>query len=403
LRQLDIPFVDLGEQRMKNIAEPVRAFVVEPNEEIADAAGRRKPYERPTGTMRTPRLLLWIGLLAALLLAGTVAGLLLRKPTETLAELSVDEVSAAPGEQALARATRAAILDMLGTISGVLLIPDETAARSINSFSLHTGVGRAGSDLRFSFIVANANTRSPLLTYLVNRPVAERAVAAEQAAMLAKQVVGCLLSGVNTHPGALPDRVLTLYGQICEDSWDDTLGFGGTYDHARSITSLSPTFSLGWSARAYYAAQLARNQKGDAREALIDDARLSATKAEALNPNNSEIFLAREQLLPASATHERERLLRRSTQAQLTYNGYEHLFYGQLLTELGRHEDAALSLQRAYDLNPMDPVVGRYLVDGLSRVDRQEDARTLLSRLRRVWPSNASLSQPPAATVSSIQ
>lgn len=399
LRQLDIAFVDIGDQRMKNIGEAVRAFAVMPSGEIADAAGRRRPYEATVAKGGDRRKFLGIGLLAIalLLLAAATARHLLGGPAGSLARLSIMEVRAAPSEHILARTTRAALLDFMGSNNGILLVRDGSGPRSRNNFTLQGDLTRTESLLRFTFTLANADSRSPLLTYILDRPVAEQAVAGEQAAILVKRVVGCLLSGVNTHPSTLPDRVLMLYGQICKDSYDDTLGFGGIYDHARSITSLSPEFSLGWSARAFYAAKLSREQTGSARQSLIDDARQAATTAESLNPHNSEVFLAREQLLPASALIERERLLRRATQAQLTYDGYEYLFYGRLLTELGRDKEAVVALQRAYDQHPLVPMIGRVLADSLVRTDRKKAASTLLQRLRRVWPNDPSLSNDAGA------
>lgn len=399
LRQLDIPFVDLGDQRMKNIGEAVRAFAVMPSGEIADAAGRRRPYEATVAKGGDRRKFLWIGLLAIalLLLAAATARYLLGGSAESLARLSIMEVRAAPSEHTLARATRAALLDFMGSNNGILLVRDGSGPRSPNNFTLQGDLTRTGSLLRFTFTLANADSRSPLLTYILDRPVAEQAVAGQQAAILVKRVVGCLLSGVKTHASTLPDRVLMLYGQICKDSYDDTLGVGGMYDHARSITSLSPEFSLGWSARAFYAAKLSREQTGLARQSLIDDARQAATTAESLNPHNSEVFLAREQLLPASALIERERLLRRATQAQLTYDGHEYLYYGRLLTELGRDKEAVIAIQRAYDQHPLDPMIGRVLADSLVRTDRKKDASALLQRLRRVWPNDPSLSNDTGA------
>ena len=399
LRQLDIAFVDIGDQRMKNIGEAVRAFAVMPSGEIADAAGRRRPYEATVAKGGDRRKFLGIGLLAIalLLLAAATARYLLGGSAESLARLSIMEVRAAPSEHILARTTRAALLDFMGSNNGILLVRDGSGPRSRNNFTLQGDLTRTESLLRFTFTLANADSRSPLLTYILDRPVAEQAVAGEQAAILVKRVVGCLLSGVNTHPSTLPDRVLMLYGQICEDSYNNTLGVGGMYDHARSITSLSPEFSLGWSARAFYAAKLSREQTGSARQSLIDDARQAATTAESLNPHNSEVFLAREQLLPASALIERERLLRRATQAQLTYDGHEYLFYGRLLTELGRDKEAVIAIQRAYDQHPLDPMIGRVLADSLVRTDRKKAASALLQRLRRVWPNDPSLSNDAGA------
>ena len=389
LRQQPVQFTDLGPQVLKNISDPVRAYVKMPEGQLASLP---TPQTEKVNRTRLRRTSAFVLIATVLFLFACLATYLLRKASVprdsagvTVAIESSGVVDA--GMEPLAQSSVEAIRAAFRTIPNVVVARANEATNTDVDYALIVSTQRAGEKIRFNFQITNARSGSEIFRRTIDRTASERHRIPNQLSFLTRREVGCLLLAPTVSATPIPDRALSLYANICSDSLDNTLGKVRLLEYARQITKIAPRFGIGWSARGYYAASLAREGHVGSREQLTDEATMAIAKAEQINPDNSEIYLARERLVPRENRDKREELFRKALSSTLAYGGYEYIQYGAFLDDVGRYEQAAEQFQAAYDLSPMDPYVGPLLIDALKKAGQLERAETMRESLWAVWPN----------------
>lgn len=388
LRQQPVVFADLGPQVLKNIRDPIRAYAKMPG----NSAGRRSNFGpvRLVGK-RVFRHAKPAALIAAVMLVAILANFVW---TRASAEMNTDVVTVAinaittsePSLKPLATSSSDALRGSFATVPNISIVQPDSGPNGRRDYAISADATVVGDRIRLTFKMVNARTGAQIIIHPIDRPVAERQVIPDQVAILARRLFGCILLAPALSETPIPDRALALYGTICADSLNSTLGEVRLLGFAREITAIAPDFGIGWSARGYYAASIARDRPGESRARLIKEAQSSIAKAAAINPDNSEIFLTRELLKPSKDIKTREKLLRSALDSTLAYGGYEYIQFGNFLSEAGRHAEAAQQFQAAYDLSPLDPWVGPFLIDALHKSGQPDRAAALQQALAAVWP-----------------
>jgi len=164
----------------------------------------------------------------------------------------------------------------------------------------------------------------------------------------AAQVITCGLSGAATYPKPLPQKPLSLFFSTCDaDSGAEQL------DAARRLVASTPDFSAAWSVLAR-AANLYSQASDLQRDSLRKEAWDATEKAIRLDPQNGDAYVMQNHLLPRSDLVGREALLRKAVERRSFSCACEHHFYGWLLWEVGKVEDASQELQRAVNEDPFN-------------------------------------------------
>jgi tetratricopeptide (TPR) repeat protein len=167
-------------------------------------------------------------------------------------------------------------------------------------------------------------------------------------AVNAAQVIKCGLSGAASYPKLLPQSALSSFFSACDaDSGAEQL------DAARRAVAAAPDFSAGWSMLAR-AANLYSQASDLQRQSLRKEAREATEKAIRLDPQNGDAYVVQNHLLPRSDLIGREALLRKAVERRSFACACEHQFYGWLLWEVGKVEDASQELQRAVNEDPFN-------------------------------------------------
>jgi Tfp pilus assembly protein PilF len=167
-------------------------------------------------------------------------------------------------------------------------------------------------------------------------------------AVNAAQVIKCGLSGAASYPKSLPQNALSLFFSACDaDTGAEQL------DAARRVVAAAPDFSAGWSVLAR-AANLYSQASDLQRKSLRKEAWDATERAIRLDPQNGDAYVVQNHLLPRSDLIGREALLKKAIARRSFSCACEHHFYGWLLWEVGRVEDAGQELQRAVNEDPFD-------------------------------------------------
>jgi len=188
-------------------------------------------------------------------------------------------------------------------------------------------------------------------------------------------LVRCGLFGASTYPRPLPDPVMSDYLQACYNINTAQAPTKGL-NFARKVVAARPDFSWGWSAIAVAAliSTIGEETSTDAA-ALRQEGLAAADTAIRLDPRNSEALAYKSHLIDPRDLTAREALLQRALKARPLACGCEHHFYGELLSEVGRTNDAIAEFRRSIDVLALDPDSQTALASALLTVARTEDAK----------------------------
>lgn len=207
-------------------------------------------------------------------------------------------------------------------------------------------------------------------------------VAAEIAARVAHALDPSKLT--NDMGGKLTPSDYTLVARANEaiDRWD----MPDVMDQMKALVARHPDdgdlqASLGIS--EIYDAQMA--QPPD-RPALIQLARKSIAKAEALRPNSALLHIARQMLLGGplrwvAQEQELRRALELEPNLHVTFNGL-----GELMLSVGRTEEGVGLISRSIQLDPMSEVVVNGGAIDFIEAGAADDAKDALQRTETLWP-----------------
>ena len=219
------------------------------------------------------------------------------------------------------------------------------------AYALGGTIQRDGDVIRV--VTRLTNERSGATLWADNLEYAEGPInVARRIAVDAGNVVRCGLYGASTYRKSLPDNVLRDYLLFCQGYWDPNLKDGRkSLVPALRVAEAAPDFSWGWAAVAGAYWKLSTSAEDEATAARAwTDGRAAADRAIAIDPSNSEALWVKSLLVEQHDWLGREALLKRAVAARSLDCGCEHHQYGEMLTRVGRVDEAVEQLRQAKDM-----------------------------------------------------
>ena len=398
LRRLGLPFEDMGEQQLKNISEPIRAYQLTADQ-IAAIPAEAEPDDDPQ-LAKAARPKRRLGLpVAALVAVGVAAGgwfsLTGRNSGEGIqANVRLGSFAAISPDvpKGLSEALRQELMAAFSIENAVTVVMSgDTKAAKASPFLIDGSVREIDRLLRFTMNFKNDRTGVLLWSQTFDVPRAAEKLAPRQVAVSASQIVRCALWGASAHSTTLTDKALSLYLQFCNEFWGGSSTEDRMLDAARRVTDAAPNFSFGWSARALTALPLTRREGFLDVDELRREAAFAARKALEIEPQNPEGYMVQAGLLPLRAYPQREALLNKAISVRPTECGCERQLYGDFLVSVGRLDEAVDQFQRGHDMQPLAPRSNVRLVHALYSVGKIDEADRQLGKILEVWPYAASL------------
>ncbi|MGE0044403.1 MAG: adenylate/guanylate cyclase domain-containing protein [Hyphomonadaceae bacterium] len=158
-------------------------------------------------------------------------------------------------------------------------------------------------------------------------------------------------------------------------------------DMLADIVRETPDFARGWSALAMARLEVMRMARAD-RIRMRDDARDAAMHAIGLDPGIGEgyaILAALESEF--SGWREREKWLTRALAAEPS-NAFILLSHGQFLISVGRVKEGYAQQARAYELDPLDPMIAAFHGHNVWATVSKEDGRRIMEEAAQRNPRN---------------
>lgn len=216
------------------------------------------------------------------------------------------------------------------------------------SYALGGTIRRDGDKVRVIAHLTNERSGTTLWSNTFTYDAKQVAIIPRQIAINAGNLVRCGLFGASTYPKPLPDPILTAYLQYCHNVEIDDAP-AKALDAARKVVAAAPDFSWGWSAIEDAILAIRFESRVD-DPALHAEAQQAGDKAIALDPTNSEALSNNSFLIPRGDLLAREALLKKALKARALACGCEHHYYGALLEEVGRTQEAIGEYRRSIDV-----------------------------------------------------
>jgi DNA-binding winged helix-turn-helix (wHTH) protein/TolB-like protein len=158
----------------------------------------------------------------------------------------------------------------------------------------------------------------------------------------------------------------------------------------RKVIAAKPDFSWGHSGVAVSDAFESMGRPASpATDALRAEARREAGRALALEPHNSEAYIALELSLPTLDWMGREALIMQGVAAEPSFEPGA-MMEGRLLWVVGRSHDALPWFWRAHDLNPLHNGETWSLALILASEGHSAESRALITQMQNQWPDQRS-------------
>jgi tetratricopeptide (TPR) repeat protein len=197
-------------------------------------------------------------------------------------------------------------------------------------------------------------------------------------------VLHCALAGDGQDAAVLDLESTRLYLSACDavgEDADDT----HVRDLLRALVKRNPGFASGWAHFALASASASQNLTGDEAVEAAAEARAAASRALQLDPKQGLAYAALETLAPATDLALRQNLIEKGLAASpnvAVLNSRE----SDILSEVGRVQDAIVFDQRAVTLDPLNPFFAADLAQNASMHGADVAARAMLARDVRIWP-----------------
>jgi adenylate cyclase len=375
-RKLELDFDDLGEQTVKNIPDPVRAYLL-----------RERAAEAPAKRTRGGR---WGVVAAAAVLAAVVATayVMMRNGTPTptgapltsIAVLPFDDMSPEGDQGWLADGMAEELIEMLSRIEQLRVIARTSTFAfkgekvDIREVGQNLGVGsvvegsvrRSGDQLRVTAQLIRVEDGTHLWSARYDRRLDDVFAIQGQIAREVAEAVRTEL-GVEDAPswmqgGRYAPRDVRAYELVRKSSdlmWAfHEEGVRRAIDLCLQAIEIDPDYSeahnqLGWAYYALWRGGYDRSEKN------LSKARAAATRAHAINENDGISLLAQLSMQEWKWEDAERRLVRAIELAPR--NGGPRLSYAMLLLTLGRVDAAADQARRATELDPLWPIAHSYL------------------------------------------
>jgi class 3 adenylate cyclase/TolB-like protein/Tfp pilus assembly protein PilF len=374
LRQIGVPFGDFGEIVLKNIGPPVRVYCIHP-----DAAARGRKPRRPAPAIDRRTILIG-GLGAAGVLA---AGLAAWRPWQ--AGISKGSVAVLPftnlsgdasqtyfsdglSEELRAALTRNVALRVAAPTSSNLFKSDDGDVKQIAyklgvAYLLEGSVRKAGSSLRVIAELVDASTGFTSWSQTFDRSIADvfsvqTSIAETVADALAVRVAPASQIG-GTQDIAAYDAYLR--GKALFDADSDEASDRSALDQLDLATRQDPNFAAAFALRSRLLSAIASEYAAASGTAsLYRDAIAAARKAVSLAPDLPAAHMALGLALYTGELDAKAALPAYDRAAQLGSGDADiQLLYAIYCSRSGRPADAIAAIQRATDLDRLNPHVFR--------------------------------------------
>jgi TolB-like protein/class 3 adenylate cyclase len=375
--KVDVGFESLGELRLKNIAEPVRAYRVALDPR---AAGKVIAAPRKTGV----RAVL-MGLAGLLLIVGIAAVLLWRGSTTparpSIAVLPFANLSGDPREEHLADGITVDVITDLAKLSAIDVISFNSVASykdrpaAVKDVARDLGVGfvmegsmrRAGDKIRITATLIDAATGDHLWAEKYER-------GAGDVFAIADEIVGHIAGATGMKPSAVETEMVTRPPTANLEAYDYYLrGEQAARSGSRPLLrkalefyakaeALDPAFAEAFAADARTAVFAWRNVYDDVLPIPVAKKRAyeMAGRALDLDPRSSQPYATLAVLQAVDKQYDQAIASARKAVGLGPSNVDAHIALGFVLSVAGRHAEAAAAIGSAQRLDP-----------NLSATDRQ--------------------------------
>ena len=206
-------------------------------------------------------------------------------------------------------------------------------------------------------------------------------------------VLNCSAQALNRKNGIADADVLALFLHACDlaeishhGSSDDKLGFA-MLDAMREVARRAPNFAAGHSILAKHAAFLVDDLPGQAAT-LRQEADREAHRALQIDPKDPDGFVALGLLVPHMDFGQREQFFRQALAVDPSWP-HANGFLGNVMTDVGRLDEASMLYQRAASVNPLSPDWSDMAAKGLIWAGNSKQADADLAHFSQLWPNDA--------------
>lgn len=258
------------------------------------------------------------------------------------------------------------------TTNGVVGVSTATAAPPGTgpAYALSGTLRRQADKVKFIATITDERSGMTLWSHSYDYDASDLSRIPRWAAVDASWVARCGLFAVSTYPKQLPDQTLSNYLEYCSaDSPTKSL------DIAHKIVASSPDFSWGWSAVEISALASMPNTPGPQREHFRQEALRAADEAIRFDHSNSEAYTYKNYLIDQGDLVAREALVKQGIASRPLACGCEHHFYGNVMMEVGRIDDAVDEYRRGVDVLPLNGSTQIALAEALIADGKPEQSK----------------------------
>ena len=448
--KLDVAFDDLGQQRLKNIAEPVRVYAIRAGAEIGTGAGhaapaRRKSPLRPLVAAAAAALLIGAGLTAWLRpwetqVVAPVQLPVLSDDRPSLAVLPFDNLSNDPEQEYFVDGMTADLITDLSQVSGLLVIARNSVfvykGRAVNvqqigrelgvKYVLEGSVRRAGNRVRINaqlvsaidgthiwaerfdreitdvFALQDAVTRK-IVTALAVRLTQGEEQRLNRSAEVSPEAYDMLLRGLERLRRFTPED-----NRLSRDFFERALALDPNFARAHADLAFSYSMELlsGWTASPEESALLAKKHAKDAleldpdlrevhfamgsvylRERRFEEALEACLRAIKIDPNYADAYAQMAWFqMYAGRAGDGLELIEQAMRLNPHYPFFYSSVLGQIYFHLKRFPEAAEAFEVAVDRNPQFSIGRQLLATTYAHLDRIEDAEWEAGELLTLLP-----------------
>lgn len=265
------------------------------------------------------------------------------------------------------------------------------AAKALNATHVLDGsVRRAGDSVRVAAHLAEAESGVVIWSDRFDRDLADAfALQEEIAGEVAKALTVALREAQRARAPRLTAALSDAYFEARELM---RTGAAGAYHGAAAalerIVREAPDFARAWAALATAKLEVLRLSRAD-RARLVDDAREAAERALGCDPSMGEAYavLAALEGEYFGRWREREALIEKALEVEP--NNPLLLFrHGQFLVSVGRVEDGYAQQARAFELDPLDPMLAAFHGYNVWSKVAKDEGKRILNEAAERYPDN---------------
>ena len=349
----------------------------------APASGRRRPV---AALRRWP------------IAAGAVVALIALAAGYGLSRARSDDILLVEPLQAAASDPPAQLIreGLSGDLAGVL-VGRPAGLKVAQAGDPHQGRGRAqltldgnaatiGDALRVHVQLTDSRTHVILWSQNFAGPTAAAAALREQVATKLGSVLDCALSTRHRGGEPLGDQAASLYLKACDLIGDYDLDAALVL--LRQVTVQAPGFARAWADVAVTQALATRDGPSPQRAAAFAEADRAARRALQIDPRTGLAYYALAHTRPGIANWSRRMaIIQRGLRAEPDSSELNNAMGWELLT-VGRSAEAMTFLERAMDLDPLNPVKTATVIPMRAYYGDLDGAEALAAKARTLWPTN---------------